>query len=24
VLLLLMVTGNLIDGSFNPFLYFRF
>lgn len=24
VLLLLLVTGYLIDGSFNPFLYFRF
>ena len=24
VLLLLVVTGYLIDGSFNPFLYFRF
>ena len=24
VLLLLMITGYLVDGSFNPFLYFRF
>ena len=24
VLLLLVITGYLIDGSFNPFLYFRF
>ena len=24
VLLLIMVTGYLIDGSFNPFIYFRF
>jgi len=24
VLLLLLVTGYLVDGSFNPFLYFRF
>ncbi len=24
VLLILMVTANLVDGSFNPFIYFRF
>ncbi len=24
VILLLMVTGNLVDGTFNPFIYFRF
>ena len=24
VVLLLVITGYLIDGSFNPFLYFRF
>ena len=24
VLLLLVVTAYLVDGSFNPFLYFRF
>ena len=24
ILLLLTVTGYLVDGSFNPFLYFRF
>lgn len=24
IILLLMITGYLIDGSFNPFLYFRF
>jgi alginate O-acetyltransferase complex protein AlgI len=23
-ILLIMVTGYLVDGSFNPFLYFRF
>ena len=24
ILLLLVITGFLVDGSFNPFLYFRF
>ncbi len=24
ILLLLLITGYLVDGSFNPFLYFRF
>jgi alginate O-acetyltransferase complex protein AlgI len=24
VLLLLLCTASLVDGSFNPFLYFRF
>ncbi len=24
ILVLLLVTGNLVDGSFNPFIYFRF
>ena len=24
IILLLIITGYLIDGSFNPFLYFRF
>ena len=24
VVILIVVTGYLIDGSFNPFLYFRF
>ena len=24
LLLLMVITGYLVDGSFNPFLYFRF